>query len=88
MVVSHDGFNEAEGWRSVIVVPLSISARQEARGPTVVELPAGYAPEASHAVCHQITTINRSKLSKRIGSLTARVRAAVDEGIKAALDLD
>ncbi len=88
MVVSHDGFNEAAGWRSIIVVPLSTSARQAARGPTVVEFPAGYLPKASHAICHQITTVDRSKLSKRIGSLTARARAALDEGIKAALDLD
>jgi hypothetical protein len=37
IVVSHDGFNQAPGWRSVIVVPVSTSTAQAARGPTAVQ---------------------------------------------------
>lgn len=41
IVVSHDGFNQAAAWRSIIVVPISTSASQGKRGPTVVEIPHG-----------------------------------------------
>src|SRR6185437_14796455 len=69
VVVSHDGFNQTPGWMSIIVVPVSTSASQARRGPTVVLLPAGATglSKASVAVCHQVTTLDRSKLSKRAG---------------------
>jgi mRNA interferase MazF len=41
IVISHDGFNQTPRWRSIIVVPISTSASQGSRGPTVVEIPAG-----------------------------------------------
>ena len=50
VVVSNDGFNRTPGWRSVIVVPLSTSAAQASRGPTVVELPTGIAGLTLEAV--------------------------------------
>ena len=40
IVVSHDGFNETPGWRSVIVIPVSTSPSQSGRGPTAIGLPA------------------------------------------------
>lgn len=90
IVVSHDGFNQTSGWRSIIVVPISTSALQAKRGPTVVILPAGTGGirEASIAVCHQVTTLDRSKLSQRIGILTSDRMLEVGNGLKAALDLD
>jgi mRNA interferase MazF len=90
IVVSNDGFNLALGWRSVIVVPLSTSVAQAKRGPTVVEIPRGAAglSQPSIAVCHQVTTLDRAKLSKRIGSLTSSLMEELAEGLKAALDLD
>ncbi|MBI3269492.1 MAG: type II toxin-antitoxin system PemK/MazF family toxin [Planctomycetes bacterium] len=89
VVVSHDGFNTAPNWRSVIVVPLSTSVRQAARGPTAVPLPAGAAglPVESIALCHQVTTLDRSKLVARIGSLSADTMLALEDGLKAAMDL-
>ena len=53
------------------MVPLSTSASQGKRGPTVVELPGGSAglPKASFAVCHQVTTLDRAKLTKKVGAL-------------------
>ena len=89
IVLSHDGFNLAPGWRSIIVVPISTSTSQAQRGPTVIQIPAcaGGLPRTSFAVCHQVTTLDRAKLTKRIGALPATVLAEVEDGLKAAMDL-
>ena len=89
LVVSHDAFNATPGWRSVVVVPLSTSAAQSRRGPTSVPVPAGVGGLAKDgvALCHQVTTIDRAKLLRRLGTLPADHLAAVDSGLKAALDL-
>ena len=90
ILVSHDAFNQAPGWRSVIVVPMSTSASQGKRGPTVVELPAGSAglPKASFAVCHQVTTLDRAKLTRRVGALPLGILREVEAALKAAMDID
>jgi len=90
ILVSNDGFNQTQAWRSVIVVPLSTSAAQAARGPTVVALAAGIAglTQASHAVCHQVTTLDRSKLGKHIGTLPRDIMRSLAESLKTAMDLD
>jgi mRNA interferase MazF len=90
ILVSNDGFNQSPGWRSVIVVPVSTSAAQGRRGPTAVPIPADVAGLAkpSLAVCHQITTLDRSKLTKRLGVLPSGILEQIDNGVKAALDLD
>ena len=89
LVVSHDSFNRVTAWQSVMVVPLTPSAAQARRGPTAVPIPdgAGGLRGDGVAVCHQITTLDRTKLSRRLGALPADVLAAVELGIKAALDL-
>jgi mRNA-degrading endonuclease toxin of MazEF toxin-antitoxin module len=40
------------------------------------------------AVCHQITTLDRSKLIQRIGTLPETVLRHVEVGILAAIDVD
>lgn len=89
IVVSHDGFNEVPTWRSVIVVPCTTSASQARRGPTAVPLAKGAAglPSDGVALCHQVTTLDRSKLTKRIGSLPGEELDAVNAGLRAALAL-
>lgn len=89
IVISHDGFNETPGWRSVIVIPISTSGAQARRGPSVVDLGRGIGglPAQSFALCHQITTLDRSKLSRRIGTLPAPALTNVEEGLRAAMDL-
>lgn len=89
LVVSHDGFNRVPAWRSVTVVPLTTSAAQARRGPTAVPIPdgAGGLRGEGVAACHQITTLDRAKLTRRLGALPPEVMAAVESGIKAALDL-
>ena len=90
IVVSHDGFNQTPGWRSIIVVPMSTSASQGKRGPTIVELPGGSAglPKASFAVCHQVTTLDRAKLTRKAGVLPSGLLREVEGALKAAMDLD
>lgn len=89
IVVSHDGFNQTPTWRSVIVVPMSTSAAQARRGPTVVEIAKGAAGlrKPGLALCHQVTTLDRSKLTTRIGTLSEDAINQVDDGLKAALNL-
>jgi mRNA-degrading endonuclease toxin of MazEF toxin-antitoxin module len=90
ILVSHDGFNQTPGWRSIIVVPISSSSSQAKRGPTAIELSGGVAglPKTSFAVCHQVTTLDRAKLTERIGALPTESLREVEEGLKASMDLD
>jgi mRNA interferase MazF len=89
IVMSHDAFNQATGWRSVIVIPISTSLSQSRRGPTAPVLPAGAGklPRDSIALCHQITTLDRGKLGELLGSLNPSGLREVEEGVKIALDL-
>jgi len=90
IVVSHDAFNRTETWRSIIVVPLSTSSRQAARGPTAVRLKKGSGGLAHDSVvlCHQVTTLDRAKLKKKLGALTTHELDLVERGLKASLDMD
>jgi mRNA interferase MazF len=90
IILSHDGFNETPTWRSVIVVPCSTAEAQKRRGPTVVELAAGTGGllQDCMAICHQVTTLDRSKLTRRLGSLPEFALRAVEMALKAAVDLD
>ncbi len=87
IILSHDSFNLTPNWRSIIVVPVSTTSRY---GPTVIPLEAGAGglKKDSVALCHQITTLDRSKLSTLLGILTDEEIQNVEEGIKAALDMD
>jgi mRNA interferase MazF len=90
ILVSHDGFNQTPGWKSIIVVPISTSSSQGRSGPTVIELSGGIGglAKTSYAVCHQVTTLDRAKLTKRLGALPPESLREVEEGLKAAMDLD
>lgn len=89
VIVSHDSFNATVGWRSVIVVPLSTAAKQMRRGPTAVVIDEGDGGlrELSVALCHQVTTLDRAKLVARVGALSESTLAALESGLKTALDL-
>lgn len=89
VVVSHDGFNQVESWRSIIVVPLSTSERQARRGPTAVPVPvgAGGLEREGVALCHQVTTLDRSKLTDKLGLLDHEQMRRIEDGLRAALDL-
>jgi mRNA interferase MazF len=89
LIVSHDSFVRVPSWRSITVVPLSTSSKQARRGPTVVRLPdgAGGLRGDGLAVCHQLTTLDRAKLTKRVGTLPPPLMARVEQAIKVALDM-
>jgi mRNA-degrading endonuclease toxin of MazEF toxin-antitoxin module len=40
------------------------------------------------AICHQVTTLDRSKLTRRLGALPEFALRAVEVALKAAVDLD
>jgi mRNA interferase MazF len=90
IIVSSDGFNKTPNWNSLIVVPVSTSAAQTRRAPTVVGIPAGVAglAKASVVVCHQVTTLDRAQLTRRIGTLPSDLMDDLGNALKAALDLD
>jgi mRNA interferase MazF len=89
IVVSHDALNAVETWRSIIVVPITSSERQAKRYLTTVPLSAGEGglPHASVALCHQVTTLDRSKFVERSGILSGKALQAVAEGLVVALAL-
>ncbi len=71
------------------MVPISTSAPRGKRGPAVIELSSRVAglPKASFAVCHQVASLDRAKLTRRIGALPAESQREVEEGLKASLEL-
>jgi mRNA interferase MazF len=90
VIISNDGFNEVPSWRSIIVIPVTTSPRQALRGPTVVAL-SGVGSglnRNSIAICHQITTLDRSKLDTRIGALSQAEIEGIEQGILAVCDLE
>src|SRR5437588_12377924 len=88
LLISHDAFNQIPAWRSTTVVPITTSASQGKRGPTVVELPGGAAglSKTSFALCHQVTAVDRAKLTRKLGTLSSDVLREVAEGLKAAME--
>jgi len=90
IIISHDAFNKTPNWRSIIVIPISTSTSQARRSPTAISLPAGNGGlrKDSVALCHQITTLDRTKLTEKWGSLSKNLISQVEIGIRNALDLD
>lgn len=89
IIVSHNGFNQNSNWRSIIVVPISTSTAQAKRGLTAIILPTGTGGLRleSVALCHQVTTLDRSKLTDKIGELSNELLEQIEEGLRAAMDL-
>jgi mRNA interferase MazF len=89
IVISHDAFNQTPGWRSIIVVPLSTSPIQASRGPSAIPLAPGRSGlrKESIALCHQVTTLDRAKLTQLIGQLSSVELDQIEDGLKAAMNL-
>lgn len=89
IIVSSDVFNELPTWNSFVVVPFSTSSRQAARGPTAVTIAAGASglSRESVALCHQITTADRSKFMEKLGQLSEEELKSVEAGILKALGM-
>jgi mRNA interferase MazF len=89
IIISHDGFNLNPRWNSIIIIPISTSSAQARRGLTSVSLPQGTGglTQDSVALCHQITTLDRAKLTTKIGELSNAWIKKIEDGLKAATDL-
>ena len=69
---------------------MSTSTTQARRGPTAGEIPSGATglSRPGIAICHQVTTLDRAKLTGRIGALPSSLVLLLEDALKAALDLD
>ncbi len=89
VLVSDDLMNQEPRWSSLIVLPVTTSSRQAQRGPTVVPLAMGEGGlnKKSVVLCHQITTLDRSKLLKPLGHLNLDTLELIARGLKLSLGL-
>lgn len=89
IIISHDGFNLTQNWKSIIIVPISTSQKQSLRTPTTVSLSSGSGglEKDSIALCHQITTLDKSKLQKKLGTLSENEIKEVEQSIKFSLGM-
>lgn len=90
LILSTDALNEIPGWRSIVVVPFSTSGAQARRGPTAIAIPArdsGLAAD-SVALCHQLSTLDCAKFKGFIGMIAPAALQQVEDGIRAALDME
>jgi mRNA interferase MazF len=81
VVVTADALNRAR--RTVVVVPLAAGAR--ARPPIVVATPS--AGEGRVAVCDQARAVDKSRLTRTAGQLSAPDLKAVEDGLRRILEL-
>jgi mRNA interferase MazF len=90
IIISHDVFNESPNWHSIVVVSVSTSTKQGERGPTAIFLSKGTAglEKSSVALCHQVTTLDRSKFTERVGMLSTALMSEIEQGLKAALCIE
>jgi mRNA interferase MazF len=80
-VLTANALNRAR--RTVVVVPLSTGPTP--RPPIVVATPS--AGEESVAVCDSVRAINKGRLSRRDGQLAPADLRAVEDGVRAVLEL-
>ena len=86
IVVSSDGLHTGTAADLVVVVPLSSSSapsvlRPEVQGISGVDRP-------SRAICRSVRGVARSRLLRKLGSLTPTTLAEVDRALELILDLD
>lgn len=81
VVLTADGLNR--GRRTVVVVPLSTGPAP--RPPIVVATPSAGA--GSVAVCDQLRAVDKGRLTRQAGHLTAMDLRAVEAGVRAVLAL-
>ena len=81
VVLSADALNRVR--RTVVVVPLSTGPVP--RPPLGVATPAG--GEGSVAVCDQIRAVDKARLTRAAGRLASADLRAVENGVRAVLDL-
>jgi mRNA interferase MazF len=81
VVVTADGLNRAR--RTVVIVPLSTGPQP--RPPLVIPTPSFGA--GSVAVCDQVRSVDKTRLTRHAGSLAGSDLRAVENGLRAILKL-
>lgn len=81
VVVTADALNRAR--RTVVVVPLATGAQP--RPPIVVATPS--AGEGKVAICDQARAVNKARLTRTAGQLSAPDLKAVEDGLRRVLEL-
>lgn len=89
LIISHNSFNKIPNWKSIIVLPISTSNNQAKRGLTVIKLleNEGGLEKQSIVICHQITTLDKSKLTKKLGSISEDRMKEIEKAIKYSLEI-
>lgn len=87
VVISHDGFNQTSSWRTIIVVPISSSLNQARRELTAIPLFEGEGGlrKDSVALCHQVTTLDKSKVMEKLGTLSDSEMIEIEAGLRVAM---
>ena len=87
LIVQADAFNRSR-LQTVIAVVLTSNLRLvEAPGNVLVPAQLSGLPRDSVANASQVVTVDREFLTERAGRLRGRTMAAVDDGLRLALDL-
>jgi mRNA interferase MazF len=87
LIVQADAFNRSRLHTTVAVALTSNLRLIDAPGNVLVPKTASGLPKDSVANVSQVVTLDRDFLAERTGKLPARLRAAVDAGLKLVLDL-
>lgn len=89
LILSRNTFSAEVSWQTLSGIPLSTGQVQQRRGHICVFLPKGEGglEQDSVALCHQITTLDKSKLVHYIGSLPSTRLEEIEHGIKLYLDM-
>ena len=87
LIVQADAFNRSRLQTTIAVVLTSNLRLIDAPGNVLVPKTASGLPKDSVANVSQVVTLDRDILTERTGKLPARLRAAVDAGLKLVLDL-
>ena len=88
IIFSNDVFNGKASWRTVIIVPISDSPTQAERNyGSFLPKGSGGLNFDSIALCHQVTTIDRSRLIKQIGFLTLKELQPIEVELRTILYL-
>jgi mRNA interferase MazF len=88
VVVQNNAFNSNPNYPNTIVVAVSKQGRPV---PTHVELPQssenGLWEEMSFVKCEQLTTVSKSRLTRKLGKVTPEQLAAIARALKRTLSL-
>ena len=87
LIMQADAFNRSRLQTTIAVVLTSNLRLIDAPGNVLVPKSASGLPKDSVANVSQVVTLDRDFLTERTGKLPARLRAAVDAGLKLVLDL-